>query len=326
MRVRRLGAASLILLPLSMLSACGKDDGAYRATGTLEVVEVDVAPLQPGRVLRVAVNEGDTVRAGDTLAVLARAEVAGAVPLGAARVEEAEARLRDVEAGPRPEEIAQAEAALRARQAEADRTAREMERVRVLEEAGAMSRQQLDNARAAATIAARQRDSAAEALRMARQGSREGQIATALAGVQAARAALATSRATEGEMTLVASVGGVVMHRYAEPGEMVAVGEPVLTVGETARPYTRVYVSETVLPTLRVGQTVTGVLDGFPDRSFTGRIASINEKAEFTPRVALTEEERYDLLFGVRVELADQGGMLKPGLPLTVTFPAAGAP
>jgi HlyD family secretion protein len=323
--IRDLGrAASLAALAMAalLLAGCGEDDHAFRAMGTLEVVEVDVAPLQPGRVQRVWVDEGDSVRPGDTLAVLAQAGVAGAVPQGAARLQQAEARLRDVQAGPRPEEVAQAEDAFRARQAEAERTARELERVRVLEDAGAMSRQQLDNARAAAAVAARQRDSAREGVRMARQGSRTDQVAAARAEVEAARAALETSRATAGELTLVSSVAGVVMHRYAEPGEMVATGEPVLTVGQTSRPYTRVYVGQGVLPTLKVGQPVTAVLDAFPERPFTGRIVSISDHAEFTPRVALTEEERDDLLFGVRVELADRGGMLKAGLPLTVTFPA----
>ena len=81
-------------------------------------------------------------------------------------------------------------------------------------------------------------------------------------------------------------------------------------------------ITPNVLPTLRVGQIVTARLDAFPDRTFRGRIASLNPRAEFTPRVALTEDEREDLLFGVRVEFDDPSGMLKAGLPLTVELPA----
>jgi HlyD family secretion protein len=65
---------------------------------------------------------------------------------------------------------------------------------------------------------------------------------------------------------------------------------------------------------------VTAVLDAFPDRRFAGRITALNDRAEFTPRVALTEDERADLLFGVKVDLVDSGGMLKAGLPVTVRF------
>ena len=58
-----------------------------------------------------------------------------------------------------------------------------------------------------------------------------------------------------------------------------------------------------------------------PARSFNGRVVAINSKAEFTPRVALTEDERADLMFGVKIEFEDSTGALKPGLPITVTIP-----
>ena len=57
-----------------------------------------------------------------------------------------------------------------------------------------------------------------------------------------------------------------------------------------------------------------------PARSFNGRVVAINSKAEFTPRVALTEDERADLMFGVKIEFQDSTGALKPGLPVTVTI------
>ncbi|HYJ79488.1 MAG TPA: HlyD family efflux transporter periplasmic adaptor subunit, partial [Longimicrobiaceae bacterium] len=123
--------------------------------------------------------------------------------------------------------------------------------------------------------------------------------------------------------TLTAAVDGEVIGRWAEPGEAVAAGEPVLSLGEGGRPWTRVYVDARTLPGVRVGQSVTATLDGVPGRSFAGRVASIRGRAEFTPRVALTETERADLVFAVRVELQDRGGMLRAGMPVTVTFPAA---
>ncbi|HEX2203721.1 MAG TPA: efflux RND transporter periplasmic adaptor subunit, partial [Longimicrobium sp.] len=172
-----------------------------------------------------------------------------------------------------------------------------------------------------ARVAASQSAAAREVVDALEAGTRREQVDAARAQVASARAALQTSQATVGELTLVAAVDGVVLSRYAEPGEMVTTGEPVLTLGQTSRPWTRVYVGPDVLPTLRIGAPVTARLDGFPDRAFTGRIAAVNDRAEFTPRVALTEDERRDLLFGVKVEFDDRSGMLKPGLPLTVTFP-----
>ncbi|HEX5870938.1 MAG TPA: HlyD family efflux transporter periplasmic adaptor subunit [Longimicrobium sp.] len=309
------------ILPLLLLAACGRDEGR-EATGTLEMVEFDVSPMQPARVVDVRVREGDTVRAGQVLAVLQQPATQGQVPLGQAQVSSARARLRDLETGPRAPEIERAQAEVRVRQAEVERAAREMERLRVLADAGAVSRQTLDNARAASTQASSLRDAARENLRLLQQGSRDAQVEAARAEVAGAEAALRSAQATAGELTLVAPADGVVLLRSAEAGEMVGAGQPVLTLGDPRRPWTRVYVDQAVLPTLRVGQTVTARLDAFPGRTFRGRIASLNPRAEFTPRVALTEDEREDLLFGVRVEFDDVSGMLKAGLPLTVDLPA----
>jgi HlyD family secretion protein len=289
-------------LLLLALAAC-REEGPRQAMGTLEIVEVDVSPMQPARIVEVRVREGDVVRAGQVLAVLEQPQTQGQVPLGQAQVSSARARLHDLEAGPRAPEIERAEADLRVRQAEAERSAREAERLRVLQQAGAVSRQVFENARAAATAAA-------------------ASTCPARAEVAGAEAALQSAQQTAGELTLVAPVDGVVMLRAAESGETVAAGQPVLTVGDPRRPWTRVYVGQEVLPTLRVGQTVTARLDAFPDRTFRGRIAALSPRAEFTPRVALTEDEREDLLFGVRVEFDDASGMLKAGLPLTVDLPA----
>ncbi|HEY7769893.1 HlyD family efflux transporter periplasmic adaptor subunit [Longimicrobium sp.] len=311
------------MMAMIVLAACGGDERGAGATGTLEMVEVDLAPMQPARVVEMRVREGDAVRAGQVLAVLEQAATESQVPQTEARVSFAQARLRDLQAGPRAAEIARAQAELRARQAEADRAARELQRIRALEEAGAISRQALDNARAAASLAAAQRDAARESVRVLRDGARSEQVQAARAEVTGAEAALQAARRTAGELTLVAPADGVVITRIAEPGEVLGAGQPALTVGDPRRPWTRVYVGAATLPLLRTGQTVTATLDGHPDPTFRGRIASINPRAEFTPRVALTEDEREDLLFGVRVEFDDGTGMLKAGLPLTVALPIA---
>jgi HlyD family secretion protein len=264
------------------------------------------------------------VRAGDTLATLTQTVVAGDVDVRHAALQQAQARLAELQAGNRAEDIARAQADALAAEAEAARAARDAERLRPLAEAGAVSRAQLDAAQTAARVAARRRDAARQVLAAVRAGPRSEQVDAARAQVASARAALQTSQATAADLTLLAGAAGVVLGRYAEPGEVMAAGQPVVTVGDAAHPYTRVYVGERVLPTLRVGQAVTARLDGFPDRVFRGRIQSINDRAEFTPRIALTERERADLLFGVRVEFSGAEPMLKAGLPVTVTFPRGG--
>jgi HlyD family secretion protein len=140
--------------------------------------------------------------------------------------------------------------------------------------------------------------------------------------VENARAALAAAVQTASDLVLLAPVSGTVMVRNAEPGEVLGAGVAAMTIGEVARPYVRIYVNQRALPRVRLGASAEGVLDGLPDRPFPGRVIAINSKAEFTPRVALTEEERADLVFGVKVAFADSIGALKPGLPITVRIAA----
>jgi HlyD family secretion protein len=122
---------------------------------------------------------------------------------------------------------------------------------------------------------------------------------------------------------LTAPGAGVVTGRYREPGELAPAGRPVLTVADPAAPWVRVYVNQLVLPDVRVGQRGTARLDGPRPSAFAGRVIAISREAEYTPRIALTDEERADLMFGVKLALDDPHGRLRAGLPVTVTLTTA---
>lgn len=320
----RFVALAGLLGVLSGVHGCRETRAAdVEGTGTLEVIEVDVAPLTPGRVVRVLVQEGQTVRAGETVAILGQPTLPADIEGRRARLAAAEAQLRNLERGARTAEIEAAEAELRTAEAEAVRAARDLTRLQTLLDAGAISRQQLDAARAGAQVAAGRRDAAREALLLTRQGARPELVSAARAEVASARAAVHSAERTAGDLTLTAPVNGVVVSRNAEPGEVIGAGQSVVTIADPARPFVRIYVNQRALPLIRRGGAASATLDAFPDRRFPGQVAAINPRAEFTPRVALTEDEREDLLFGVKVELTDTSGMLKAGLPVTVRIPMA---
>ena len=303
---------------LGALACSRSDPEVIEAVGTVEIREHDVAPMTAARVVRLLVDEGTAVQAGDTVAVLSVSTLAADIEQARARLATTQAALREAEAGPRTAEIERAEAELRGAEAEADRAAKDLVRIQALTENGALAEQQLDAARTLATTTANRRDALRETLRLLRQGTRPERIAAARAEVANAQAALAAAQATRSDLVLQAPVNGIVLGRHAEAGEVVPPGTPVLTVGESSKPWVRVYVSPTDAARLTVGGRAVATLDDLPDREFPGRIVSLATKAEFTPRVALTEDERADLLFAVRVELEDSTGTLKPGLPVTV--------
>lgn len=317
---------SLWWAPLLVIACRHSGSERIVGTGTIEVREVEVAPQVPARVVRVWLDEGESVHAGDTLVVLTQSTTRADLAQGEARLRAAEAALREAVAGARPEEVRRAEADLRMAEAEAERARRDLERIRPLAATATVSRQSLDDAEAAAASTAARRDAARHALELLREGTRPERVQAARAEVARARAALQATAAVAQDLVLLAPVSGVVLSRNAEPGEMLAVGQSAVTLGESAEPFVRVFVPTRQLPRVRQGQAATAVLDGFSDRPIAGKVVAINPKAEFTPRVALTERERADLVFGVKVALQDSGGFLKPGLPATVEIHTSEAP
>ena len=307
-RPLRLGVALLVL------GSCSGRGSGVRASGTIEMDEIDVASMVGGRVASLRVDEGDTVRAGDTLAVLDRGEVVAELVSQAAQAARATAQLEDVRAGPRPAEIESARAELKAATAQAEFAAADLERIRKLYEQRVASASDYDRARTTADAAAARRTQAAERLRLLEEGSRKTQIAAAQHAADAARAQVTGARTRFGELSLLAPSAGVVLLRNFQPGELVAPNVPVVTLGNPERLWMRCYVDAPRLPGVRLGAPAEIRVDG-ENRVFRGRVTEIATRAEFTPRAALTEEERANLVFGVKVTLDPTHGTLKPGLP-----------
>ncbi|HEX6251279.1 MAG TPA: HlyD family efflux transporter periplasmic adaptor subunit [Gemmatimonadaceae bacterium] len=308
---------TFIVAAVAMLIGCARDEGGIEGMGTIEYMAVDVAPLIPARVVTVTVQEGDEVRTGQVLATLTNTTTSPELEAREAAVRRAEAQLRDLEAGARGTEIQQATAQAAVAAAEAAQAARDAERARSLFDAGAVSRQEMELAQTRARAAAAQAEALRAATGTVRAGSRPATIRAAAAEVDAARAALDAARRAAGELSLQSPLNGRVTVRVADPGEIVAAGAPVLTVARTDSLWVRIYLNQAHFSAISVGDAASVSLDG-DSRRFAGRVLSLADRAEFTPRIALTERERADLLFGVKVLLEDTTGTLKAGLPVTV--------
>ncbi len=306
----------LVLLAMLLAGCAGNSSNDEDARGTIEVPEIDLGAMTAARVISVLVEEGAVVRAGDTVAVLTQTDLSATRAAAMARVAGAAASLRDLEAGARPEEIKRAEAELSAAGAEVDRAAKELIRVRDLSSRDVVSKASLDDAVSADQVARGRRDAADEALRLLKAGSRFERIEAARSEVASARAALAQVDARAGDLVLTTPVGGIVLSKNAEPGEALGPNVPVVTVGETGRPYVRVYLAQSRVALLTVGDSVDVITED--GRALGAGVMAINPRAEFTPRVALTEQERADLMFGVKVEFARPGDAPHPGLLVRV--------
>ena len=313
-----------IALALSLVAGCNRAPDDTGASGTIEFTQTDVAGSVPARVERIFVEEGAVVRAGDTLAVLTQTGLPQDIQQRRSRVAQAESELNDLQRGARREELERARAELRSAASEAERTAADSVRLARLLGAGGISQSVFDASTNAARVAGARRDAAREALELLEAGARPDRIASARAAVATARAQLAMGEAAAGDLVLTAPVDGQVLARYAEPGEVLAAGIPVMSLGDARRAWVRVYVTSPVFASIKVGDAVPITIDGLEGEEFQARVTALATAAEFTPRVALTEKERADLLFGVKLELSDTTGRLKAGLPATAHFRTEG--
>ncbi|HSK10850.1 MAG TPA: efflux RND transporter periplasmic adaptor subunit [Vicinamibacterales bacterium] len=329
--------ALVLTLPLAFAAAgCGDDAPAdrVRASGTVEATEVQVASLVGGRLLELRVAEGDRVAAGDIVAQLDTADAQLALQRARAERAQADAQVRLLLAGARPEEIRQAEA--QAQGAEAELTgAREdlaaagadLERFETLLQANSGSRKQRDDA-ATRTEVARARVRAAEqkvraakeGLARIRKGARSQEIEAARARVGVMDAQIATLEKNIADATITAPVSGLVTQKLADVGEILAPRAPVVTVADLDHAWANIYIDEPLVPRVRLGQEATIHTDaGGP--GLPGKVTFVSPRAEFTPRNVQTAEERSKLVYRIKVAVDNREGILKQGMPVEAEVP-----
>ena len=118
-----------------------------------------------------------------------------------------------------------------------------------------------------------------------------------------------------GYATLASPLSGVVLSKNVEPGEFVAAGTPLVTVGDLENVWLRAYINETDLGRVKVGQRVRVTADTYPGKRYEGRVSFIASQAEFTPKNVQTEKERVKLVYRVKVDIRNPNMELKPGMP-----------
>jgi HlyD family secretion protein len=326
--------AAAVAAIAGLAAACGREapEAAARASGFVEATEVQLAFRVPGRVATVDVAEGQTVAAGATVATLGTDEIDLALQRARADRAQAAAQLRLLEAGPRVEDVRQAEAQraaaaadVTAAAAERDAAAEDEARFARLVERNAGAVKARDDAAArralaeARLLAARDRVAAADAvLARVRAGARREEIAAAAARVAAVDAQIASLDHDRADTVLRAPSPGIVSSRLVEPGEWLPPGQPAVVLLDLANAWANAYVEEPLVPALRVGGAATVVTDA-GDR-VAGTITFISPRAEFTPRNVQTADERARLVFRVKVSVDNARGVLKPGMPVEVEF------
>ena len=319
------------------------------ASGILEARNINVGSKIGGRVRRVLVREGDHVQANQLLVIFDSAELEGQLLQAQGRVEVARATLTKMLRGSRPEEIVEADAASRGyRQAELAQARADLERAKAdcvnaerelgrtqqLLASGVVAQQALDNARdryqaeearvrgfESAVSAAEGRLAAARAVAdKTQRGFRGEDIDAARAELSLAQGQLKEAEARWVEREVRAPADAVVETMDLRPGDLLAANSPVAQLLESDQLYLMVYVPETQIGGVHVGQSAQIHLDPYPNQSFRAHVEQIRQQSEFLPRNVQTKEERVHQVIGVKLRVDNPDNRLRAGISADVQF------
>ena len=308
------------LICLTFLAAACTPDKQSELHGYVEGEFVRVAAPFAGQLSLLAVQRGTTVQLGGALFALEQENEKAARTEAQERLKSAAARLADLQKGKRPDEVAAADAQLAQAQAALHLSAAQLKRDEKLLADNFISRDRLDQTRAA-----RDRDQARVAeltaqLRLAKQGARPDDINAARAEMQAAQAAVAQAQWRLDQKSLKSPVSGLVYDTFYVTGEWVPAGAPVVSLLPPANIKLRFFLPEPLLAKVKIGQDIQVKCDGCP--RFKATVSYVSTQAEYTPPVIYSNEARTKLVYLAEARLAPEDALkLHPGQPVDIVLP-----
>ena len=327
--MKRIAKILLIVAVIAAVSASGvwwflkveenRSPDTLTLYGNIDIRNARLAFKETERIAKVMAEEGDRVMEGEVLAALESDRLQAQIRQVEAEIAVQQQVVGKLEAGTRPQEIAQARAEVAAARARVKNAAQNLERIQKTTGTGATSRQSLDDANARFDVEQANRRVKQKALELALEGPRTEDVAAARARLDALKAAQRLLEIRVGDLTLKAPSGGVIESRLLEPGEMAGPASPVFTLALTDPKWVRAYVPEPDLGHIQNGMKAVIQSDSFPDRRFEGWVGFISPEAEFTPKNVETTDLRTQLVYEVRIFVHDPDDLLRLGMPVTAT-------
>lgn len=272
-----------------LLTACGKKEKEYDATGTFEATETTVSAEQSGTLLSFSLNEGDEVEEGREVGLIDTTQIWLKIQQIRATKAVYNSQKPDME-----KQIA----ATRQQLAKAQT---EQRRYQELVNDGAAPRKMLDDAVSQVQVLQRQLAAQISSLSTSTDALNK-QMAATDVQVNQLRDQLQKCH-------IYTPVAGTVLEKYVERGEFVATGKPLFKVADTRQMYLRAYVTSAQLQHIKVGQTVKVFADygNGQRKAYDGRVSWISSRSEFTPKTILTDDERADLVYAVKIAVKSDG-------------------
>lgn len=317
-------AAAVVAAAVYLARKPAASGNSLSISGNIEITDVEVSFRLPGRVTERLASEGEMIGAGQLVARLDASDLGHEAEIRRAELGAAKAFLAELEAGFRPEEIGQAEAALDRARADATRAEAEYARQGDLFAKDVISSREYEAAETNHRMTLAQVEEASQRLVLLQRGPRKEQIEQAQERVKQGEQALALAETRLSYATLTAPLSGLVLADHVEAGEQVAAGTPVVTVGDLSTVWLRGYIDETDLGRVKVRQRVRVTSDTYPGKAYEGRVSFIASEAEFTPKNVQTAKERVKLVYRIKVDMPNPNMELKPGMPADAEILLAG--
>ena len=272
-----------------MMAACGGNEKAYDATGTFEATETTVYAEQSGALLSFSVNEGDMIEAGKEVGLIDTTQTW-------LKIQQLDA-TKEVYQSQKPD----MERQIAATRQQLSKAQQDEQRYRELVADGAAPSKMLDDASSQVKVLQKQLDAQISSLSTSTR-SLDKQTVAANVQIEQLRDMLRKCH-------IVAPTKGTVLEKYVERGEFVVIGKPLFKIADTEQMFMRAYVTSAQLQNIRIGQHVKVFAD-YGDgqkKAYDGTVSWISSRSEFTPKTILTDDERADLVYAVKVAIKSDG-------------------
>ena len=272
-----------------MMVACGGNEKAYDATGTFEATETTVYAEQSGALLTFSVNEGDHIEAGKEVGLIDTTQTW-------LKIKQLDA-TKEVYQSQKPN----MERQIAATRQQLSKAQQDEQRYRELVADGAAPSKMLDDASSQVKVLQKQLDAQISSLSTSTR-SLDKQTVAANVQIEQLRDMLCKCH-------IVTPTKGTVLEKYVERGEFVAIGKPLFKIADTEQMFMRAYVTSAQLQNIKIGQQVKVFAD-YGDgqkKAYDGTVSWISSRSEFTPKTILTDDERADLVYAVKVAIKNDG-------------------
>lgn len=283
------------LVSAIIIFGCSSNDKEFDASGTFEATEVIVSSEANGKILNLNFKEGTKLKANEVVGVidstqlhLKKLQILASINAVQSRKPEIDKQIAVVE-----QQIATAEF--------------EKKRIENLIKSNAVPKKQLDDVNAQISVLEKQLTALKSNLDVSTRGINQESNAIE---VQVAQLDDQLKKCV-----ITSPIDGTVLVKYAEAGELAIQGKPLFKIADTDNMYLRAYIVSSQLSEIKLGQKVKVFADYGENKmkEYTGEVAWISTKAEFTPKTILTKDERANLVYATKIAVKNDG-YLKIGM------------